>query len=771
MSSADTNTSFFNDLWDRRFFQFLATYVGVCWGVLQFLQFACTRYGWESAIIDKFLLIAAIMLPSVIVFIYNHGRAGDDDWKPYEKYLIPINAIVALGATFFISSAGAAEENKITYETEQIIITDDEGEEIKRNVPVTKSSATILLFPIENKKSDASIEWLRYAPSLLAHELSQDVRISTVSPFSLRYEYANYDYQLTDDIPVGSKVKIAKDNLANYFISSSLVPDPAGLKMDVSLYNTEDGTIRLQKSYTGKDIFTIYDMMSKDVNASIFDINYFEKEGVPDLPASNLITGNEKALKLYLESRLKGNGNDTAGPIELMEKAVKEDPKCAYCYAFLGQVYSVTDIAKAQESMKKAMANSSSISEKQQFYIKYYNYAVNLKPDKGEKLLYLWKSLYPNDKAPYNLIMDRLILKRYYNEAIKVGEEAVERGHSGSILPKLADLSIKTNDLDGAKKYLEKYAELYPSKAKENTMLGDIYIKTGELDKAKKLFEDMSILSGNDSGIFVKLSKLSQNLGKHEDALAYFDEAYNSAGQKSDSLEIQNEVAKYYLRLGQAKKALEEASSMEKEYRKILPPLVVNSQVWLQLGPMYQFADSIEAFNKEIPLRFPNQDPQSDFLRSLASFLSAMSSENVPVMESEYDKVKPMMLNAVGPAFDDFIKGFISYKKGDTDTGEKFIQAYIDSTGVDIETTGDILFEVYLANSSYDKLTQLTDEVLLSDPYNPVASLYKAKALYRTDKKKDAQLLVDKVLDYYSEADENYKYYREARELKDNLSK
>lgn len=66
MSQSD-GKSFFTNIWERRVLQFFATYAGVCWGILQFLTFACNRYDLSDSLIDKFLLFAALIVPGVLI--------------------------------------------------------------------------------------------------------------------------------------------------------------------------------------------------------------------------------------------------------------------------------------------------------------------------------------------------------------------------------------------------------------------------------------------------------------------------------------------------------------------------------------------------------------------------------------------------------------------------------------------------------------------------------------------------------------------------------
>ena len=113
MPDTTQEKTFFEDLIDRRFFQFIGTYLGVSFGLIQFAEFMENRYSPGFQLVDKMIIFLAVLLPAVIVFIYNHGRKGRDKWKPFERIFLPSNLVVALGmALFFFNSppAGAATE-------------------------------------------------------------------------------------------------------------------------------------------------------------------------------------------------------------------------------------------------------------------------------------------------------------------------------------------------------------------------------------------------------------------------------------------------------------------------------------------------------------------------------------------------------------------------------------------------------------------------------------------------------------------------------------
>src|SRR5688572_33390955 len=100
MATADRN------LIERRVPQVLAIYLGAAFGVVQFVDFVGSRYLLPPVWTDLTLLAMALLLPSVLLYTYNHGRPGPDEWRRSEKVFIPINLLV-LVALVTVVGAGA----------------------------------------------------------------------------------------------------------------------------------------------------------------------------------------------------------------------------------------------------------------------------------------------------------------------------------------------------------------------------------------------------------------------------------------------------------------------------------------------------------------------------------------------------------------------------------------------------------------------------------------------------------------------------------------
>jgi len=128
-----------SDLRERRFLKYLGYYVGLAFGVVQFITFAEERFGWSDSIGNKSIIFFIALLPSVILFTYNHGRPGRDAWTKFEKRFIPINII----ATVLITLLSFNQSTPTN-----VSVTTPEGEEVERTVASKKETKKIMVLPL-----------------------------------------------------------------------------------------------------------------------------------------------------------------------------------------------------------------------------------------------------------------------------------------------------------------------------------------------------------------------------------------------------------------------------------------------------------------------------------------------------------------------------------------------------------------------------------------------------------------------------------------------
>ena len=73
-------SSFAKDLLARRVPHYLAAYLAASWGLLEFLAFLEDRFFLSPHVTNLVFFLLVLLLPSVAVFTYYHGRKGADAW-------------------------------------------------------------------------------------------------------------------------------------------------------------------------------------------------------------------------------------------------------------------------------------------------------------------------------------------------------------------------------------------------------------------------------------------------------------------------------------------------------------------------------------------------------------------------------------------------------------------------------------------------------------------------------------------------------------------
>lgn len=749
MESTEKKKSLISELWERRFFQYLATYVGICWGILQFLQFGVNRYQWNSSLIDMFLLFALLMIPAVSVFIYNHGKAGDDDWLPFEKWFIPANTIAAVVLAFFSMSSTASENAK----SEIITLTTDEGNTITRSIPNLEYAKRLVIFPMVNEHKAEEINWLRFGmSSLMYYDITQDTRISAFNPFSLDYYYKSYSQDVSSDIPTGTKLEISRDLYVDYYIDGMFSINEGKYNFTINVKNANDGSNFFTKEYSGDNYFNIVDNFTTDLNERLYSKEFFEPSDIADLPASELISPNEECLKAFINGNLSSTlTNELNTAQDLLNQSIVADPNCAICYFVLSSINaSLNQPEESLENIDKAMLHASSQTERNRLEIRLRSYSIKRDTDKSKKLLETWMQLYPHDSRPYSRLMAFSNQIQDRTTAIEIGEKAIENGLKGTFYTDLADTYIATGNYQRAEELLKKFFELYPSKAKDNTQLGDILMKQGKISEGIKFYEDQEIIAGESYQNTLKIATAQSKLGEFDNALKTYQNAFTQCKQTADSLDIYQGLRRHYLYQGQAEKAIETYKVSEKVAAGIMPKLIIDANMFMAAASDYLAAQQLDVWLEEGNSRFANEQSEQDLLiRSIMKYLYAMNMSDIPMFEESYAKIGDFYQKTVGPSYAIFNEGMEAKLKGEYPLAVEKLEEYVSMTNSDYTAMSDILCDVYLGAGQPEKALDYANNVLKMEPVNPTFLLVNIKSNHALDNKselKKSRILLEKTL-------------------------
>jgi len=146
-----------------------------------------------------------------------------------------------------------------------------------------------------------------------------------------------------------------------------------------------------------------------------------------DAPIDQVTTSSLEALRYYSLGVEQHSTARYREAIPLYKRAVELDPNFAIAHARLAACYNNTrQLELSRDAFQKAYELRDRVSEREKLYISssYYG-GVTGEWDKHIEVLELWKSTYPRDWEPHNLLCNRYTLVGPFEKAIGEGREAV----------------------------------------------------------------------------------------------------------------------------------------------------------------------------------------------------------------------------------------------------------------------------------------------------------------------------------------------------------
>ena len=121
-----------------------------------------------------------------------------------------------------------------------------------------------------------------------------------------------------------------------------------------------------------------------------------------DAPPQDVTTASLEALHSYSLAMKNRNGNSML-PIDLLKRAIQQDPSFAMAYAQLGVIYiNIGEIEQGAAIIRSAYELRDRVSDREKFYIaSHYDHLVNGDLEAARKDYELWREIYPRDGAPY----------------------------------------------------------------------------------------------------------------------------------------------------------------------------------------------------------------------------------------------------------------------------------------------------------------------------------------------------------------------------------
>ncbi|WP_020568019.1 tetratricopeptide repeat protein [Neolewinella persica] len=568
-----TSPTFIEKLWERKVPQLLGTYLAVGFGVLQFVEFISRRFSMSSFWVDSYLLLWLLLLPAVALLLYYKGlpaKVGKGfNWK---KWAIFGNLGLALLLVFVLPGSVAPAA------TETVVTTDTDGKKVSRVIPSASSVQRIAVFELSNESEDETKNWWGTAYSLLLNDdLRQRPELLTLGVRSLNRYYSHFNVEQFTDINVGLQRKIAQRARTDYFVSGKYAAGEDSHEVNGGLYRTRDGKLVQTLQAVGPDIFTVVDRLRDQIN-DFLPPPVVVDQMTTELPASAMITDREEALQAYVAGVVAFSldpGNLRVS-LDYFLKALELDPNCAPCaYGAGDKLYGSGKLDSAKLLISKATRLAEVLPEREQFGYKSTLMAVNGSYDQYYRLMESYRSLYPYEFSPYEMLESYYARNYGLDSAIVLMQQAAELSDRERALGKLYQLYVSAEDYEKVEAIIKDLEQEFPDSDKTRRMYASLYQTTGQMDKAREILREMQALDPLNFDVTNHIIFAELRAGNYDEVEKLTRKAMAQATNIADSTTAWNYLIQSYSGRGQFDRAMKELLAFEDLISRTSPRNVI----------------------------------------------------------------------------------------------------------------------------------------------------------------------------------------------------
>lgn len=762
---------FGRELLRRRVPQIVGAYLAGGWILLEFTDWTVNRYVLSSHVTDFVVASWLLLLPAVAILAWNHGSPGRDEWKRSETIGIALNLILAGGillAVFRGQDLGAA--------TTSVVVQDDEGNELTREIPKAEFRRRVALFSFVNGSGDPELDWLQYAfPQAISIDMAQDPFVRSLADIRREKEGADPERPLA--LPLAQRREIAGQLSAETFVTGVLDRTPDGFEVRFTVHDTERGRPIAEHILSGADPMELADQVSLQIRRDLA-IPTGHLDSTPDLPVRELLSENDEALRPFFAGAFY-NGIDVNLSRASLIQATRIDSTFARANWILGDLlFAANDLDGALEAERAAIRHDFRLDESARFALKTAYYLASQEPERALSVARLHTELYPYETDAYWLL--GLLLERRGEDeaAVEAFERVIELDpFLIQAYRRIGDIRLDDGRFDEAEESYRKLLELNAESAPPHLMLGKLYLTAGRFDEAEAEYERAQILDPTSSYPSIGLARTAMFQGRFEEAEDRLTEAREFAAGDLARKHALEELRRYLDLRGRADTAsivMREIAALTGRSEGRLAELQLLGYVAVyrtragDTTGAFSLLDSVRA-ELEPPLDAVAEIAETQVHRELGN--SAELAAGVPVVRDllasfgiEGEEWWGDLLEAESMRLDGRCEEALPLYRSAAETiPTPYLFDTIREMGADPFTTqAACLAELDRA----DEAESLLQQVLQRIPAEPTAQLELARIAVAEGSESDARQALDAALVTWAEADSSYEPAAEARELR-----
>ncbi len=729
----------FQELRQRRVPQIASGYIVGSWGLIQFFDFLESRMTVSPNLVNLVGIGLVLLLPSVVILAWSHGRPGRDTWGRIPKVLIPANLLAIVLMLFFLFRG-----QELGAITQTIEVQDEHGAITERVVPKTQFRRRIMLFYPENI-GDAENDWARETLTFLQGlDLDQDVFVeplmstSLVSP--MKEAGSDDGHGLTRPL----MRKLVNDGHLPYFLTSTINRENSVWIFKSELHESESGRILASHTTEADNLFTLADLTSRQIREDL-EIPSSHLKSNQDLPVAELASNDLEAVKSLVNGMTAiTHENDWAKAAPLFEDAVQRDPGYALAQFLLFSVYqTLGQNEKATAAITVAMDNLFRVPERTSFLIKsQYYFVVKQDSDKTMAVLKMWSQIYPNDVDAYSMQALYHFVRQELPETLVAYEKILSLDPSQVIvLRKIADLHKYLGNNEEAERFYLQYVESFPSDTKGYRDLAGFYSQTGQLHKARETLEKAQLVDPRELDLVLSLVDLDIKSGRFEESVLVLDTEFGKAKTAQDRGKILARKMNLNQLLGQSDQLILDLESLYSTILEFQNPMQANL-IFTMILPLISYAGQPEIAMQRLDLQAAKLSSPYDQLvgigRAWALVDLGRPEEAKTNLTAAIGVVDALKFEAFRPLIA-LVGGMIAEEEGDFPAAVSLFRTALD-TVLEMQPVYQIrLARALRKNGQKDEARKILESAMKVDPAQPEFHLEMALILQGSGKSKKAK--------------------------------
>ena len=544
------------ELIDRRVPHVLAIYAGASWGLVEFTAFAVDEFLLSPHWTRLVLITLLVMLPSVVMLSWFHGRRGKerDSLARTEKIGIPVNlvlCVVVLTALF-----GGEELGSVTT---AVAIETEDGETIERKRPKTEFTKTMALFPLDLGPGITQDEsWISYAvPEALTLDLLADEFFVPIPIYYGTAQVRERGFESVGAAPFTLKRELARASHAGFMAIGEIDRVDELFRITVSVYRVDNGSLAGEIFQEGTDLLALVDEMSGPMKRAL---EIPVREGVEDLPVRSRLSENAAAVEAFFKGVVSDRVHrDTEGAIEYLTTATTLDPSftVAQYTLYLVSRESAEGSEIGMDPLVVAMENLYRVPERMGFRVKSEYYMAIGETDKVMAVAEMWVGLYPNDLLALRILAGMQLSTGDLEGALVTLAE-IRRLDSldGRPIQSMAQAHESLGNHDQALSLWTEYVERFPGDVSGYYRLADFHRRRGRYEDVREVLERAIAVDPLSHGPERQLADLDLDVGRMDEARAAYERLLAQARTPVQRAEALSRLTRYHRRRGEMADAI-----------------------------------------------------------------------------------------------------------------------------------------------------------------------------------------------------------------------